>query len=65
MRKYVLAAVLVLMASGAKAATLNVVGGQLMGASGVDVGAEATDGDFGRSTFRQSPFPPPCMPSSV
>ncbi len=37
MRKFVLAVGLVLMSSGAQAATLNVVGGQLMGASGVDV----------------------------
>jgi hypothetical protein len=43
MRKVVLAAVLVLMASGAQAATLNVVGGQLMGASGVDVGGTSYD----------------------
>ena len=35
MRKFVLAAVLVLVASSAQAATLNVVGGQLMGASNV------------------------------
>ncbi len=35
MRNFVLAAVLVLMAGGAQAATLNVVGGQLMGASDV------------------------------
>ena len=34
MRKFVLAAVLVLMAGSAQAATLNVIGGQLMGASG-------------------------------
>jgi len=38
MRKFFLAAVLVLMASGAQAATLNVIGGQLHGAFGVDVG---------------------------
>jgi len=41
MRKLFLAAVLVLMASGAQAATLNVIGGQLMGASDVLV-----DGGF-------------------
>jgi hypothetical protein len=46
MRKFVLAVVLVLMASGAQAATLNVVGGQLMGASGVDVGGSLYDVQF-------------------
>ncbi len=35
MRKFVLAVGLVLMAGGAQAATLNVIGGQLMGASDV------------------------------
>jgi len=46
MRKLVLAAVLVLMASGAQAATLNVVGGQLMGASGVLVDGSLYDVQF-------------------
>ena len=46
MRKIVLAAVLVLMASGAQAATLNVIGGQLYGASGVDVGGTLYDVEF-------------------
>ena len=46
MRKFVLAAVLVLMASGAQAATLNVVGGQLMGASGVLVDGSLYDVQF-------------------
>ncbi|HIF97852.1 MAG TPA: PEP-CTERM sorting domain-containing protein [Myxococcales bacterium] len=46
MRKVVLAAVLVLMASGAQAATLNVIGGQLYGASGVDVGGTLYDVEF-------------------
>jgi hypothetical protein len=49
MQKYILAAVWVLVASGAQAATLNVVGGQLLGASGVDMdgslyGVEFLDG---------------------
>jgi hypothetical protein len=46
MRKFVLAAVLVLMAGSAQAATLDVVGGQLMGASGVDVGGLLYDVEF-------------------
>ena len=46
MRKLVLAAVLVLMAGGAQAATLNVVGGQLMGASGVLVDGSLYDVQF-------------------
>jgi hypothetical protein len=46
MRRLVLAAVLVLMASGAQAVTLNVVGGQLMGASDVLVGGSLYDVQF-------------------
>jgi len=46
MRKFVLAAVLILMAGGTQAATLNVVGGQLLGASGVDVGGTLYDVEF-------------------
>jgi hypothetical protein len=46
MRKLILAAVLVLMASGAQAATLNVIGGQLMGASGVLVDGALYDVQF-------------------
>jgi len=46
MRKVVLAVVLVLMASGAQAATLNVIGGQLMGASGVLVDGGLYDVEF-------------------
>jgi len=46
MRKLVLAAVLVLMASGAQAVTLNVVNGQLMGASGVLVDGSLYDVQF-------------------
>jgi hypothetical protein len=46
MRKFVLAAVLVLMASSAQAATLNVVGGQLMGASNVLVDGSLYDVQF-------------------
>jgi hypothetical protein len=46
MRKFVLAAVLVLVAGGAQAATLNVVGGQLLGASGVDVGGTLYNVEF-------------------
>ena len=46
MRKLVLAAVLVLMASGAQAVTLDVVGGQLMGASGVLVDGSLYDVQF-------------------
>ncbi len=46
MRKFVLAAVLVLVASGAQAATLDVVGGQLMGAFGVDVEGTLYDVEF-------------------
>jgi len=50
MRKLVLTAVLVLMATGAQAVTLNVVGGQLMGASGVDVGGSLYDVQFVNGT---------------
>jgi hypothetical protein len=46
MRKLVLAAALVLMASGAQAATLNVVNGQLMGASDVLVDGSLYDVQF-------------------
>ena len=46
MRKFALAAVLVLMASGAQAVTLDVVGGQLMGASGLGVGGTLYDIEF-------------------
>ncbi len=46
MRKLVLAVVLVLMAGGAQAATLDVVGGQLMGASDVLVGGNLYDVQF-------------------
>jgi hypothetical protein len=46
MRKFVLAAVLVLVASGAQAATLNVVGGQLMGATDVLVDGSLYDVQF-------------------
>ena len=46
MRKLSLAAVLVLMASGAQAATLDIVGGQLMGASGVLVDGNPYDVEF-------------------
>jgi len=46
MRKFFLAAVLVLMAGGAQAATLHVVGGQLMGASGVMLENSAYDVEF-------------------
>jgi hypothetical protein len=46
MRKFVLAAVLVLMAGGAQAATLDVVGGQLMGASDVLVDGNLYDVQF-------------------
>ncbi len=46
MRKYVLAAVLVLVAGGAQAATLNVIGGQLFGASGVIVDGTLYDVEF-------------------
>ncbi len=46
MRKLVLVAVLVLMASGAQAATLNVIGGQLMGASDVLVDGNLYDVQF-------------------
>ncbi|HIF96428.1 MAG TPA: hypothetical protein EYQ54_05270, partial [Myxococcales bacterium] len=46
MRKLVLAAVLVLMAGGAQAVTLNVVGGQLMGASNVLVDGNLYDVQF-------------------
>ena len=46
MRKFFLAAVLVLVAGGAQAVTLNVVGGQLMGASGVLVDGGLYDVQF-------------------
>jgi hypothetical protein len=46
MRKFVLAAVLVLMASGAQAATLDVIGGQLHGASGILVDGSLYDVQF-------------------
>ena len=46
MRKVVLAAVLVLMASSAQAVTLTVIGGQLMGASGVVVDGGIYDVEF-------------------
>ncbi len=46
MRKLVLAAVLVLVASGAQAATLNVIGGQLHGAFDVNVGGSLYDVEF-------------------
>ena len=46
MRKFVLAAALVLLASGAQAATLNVVGGQLMGATDVLVDGSLYDVQF-------------------
>jgi hypothetical protein len=46
MRQVALAAVLVLMAGGVQAATLNVIGGQLYGASGVDVGGTLYDVEF-------------------
>jgi hypothetical protein len=46
MRKFFLAAVLVLLASGAQAVTLTVVGGQLMGASNVLVDGSLYDVQF-------------------
>jgi hypothetical protein len=46
MRKVVLAVVLVLMAGGAQAVTLNVIGEQLHGAFGVDVGGTLYDVEF-------------------
>ena len=46
MRKFVLAAVLVLVAGGAQAATLNVVGGFLYGASGVIVDGSSYNVEF-------------------
>lgn len=46
MRKFFLAAALVLMAGGAQAANLNVVGGELIGASGVDVGGTLYNVEF-------------------
>ena len=46
MRKFFMAAVLVLMASSAHAATLNVIGAQLHGAFGVDVGGTLCDVEF-------------------
>ena len=46
MRKFVLAVVLVLVASSAQAATLNVVGGQLIGASGVIVDGSSYNVEF-------------------
>ena len=47
MREIFLAAVLVLVAGAAQAATLNVVEGELIGASGVDVGGTQYDVAFG------------------
>jgi hypothetical protein len=46
MREIFLAAVLVLVASGAQAATLDIIGGILHGASGVDVGGTLYDVEF-------------------
>jgi hypothetical protein len=46
MRKVVLAVGLVLMAGGAQAVTLNVIGGQLFSASNVDVGGTLYDVEF-------------------
>ncbi len=46
MRMVALAAVMVLMASGAQSATLNVIDGQLHGAFGVDVGGTLYDVEF-------------------
>ena len=46
MRMFILSAVLFFVANSAQAATLNVVGGQLMGASGVDVGGTLYDVEF-------------------
>ena len=46
MRKIALVVVSVLMAGGAQAATLNTVGGQLHGASGVNVGGSLYDVEF-------------------
>ena len=46
MRKFVLAVVLVLVASSAQAATLNVVGGQLLGASDVLVDGSLYNVEF-------------------
>ena len=46
LRKLYLAAVLVLLASGAQAATLTISGGQLTGATGVDVGGTLYDVQF-------------------
>jgi hypothetical protein len=50
MRKLLLAAVLVLIASGAQAATLNVVNGQLVGASGVEIDGNFFDVEFADGT---------------
>ena len=50
MRKFVLAVGLVLMASSAQAATLNVVGGELLGASGVIVDGSLYDVEFADGT---------------
>ena len=46
MRMFALSAVLFFVAGAAQAATLNVVSGQLMGASGVDVGGTLYDVEF-------------------
>ena len=46
MRMFILSAVLFFVAGAAQAATLNVVAGQLMGASGVDVGGTFYDVQF-------------------
>jgi hypothetical protein len=46
MRKFALLVAFVLVASGAQAATLNVVDGQLMGASGVNVDGNLYDVQF-------------------
>ena len=46
MRKLILVAVVVLMAGGALAATLDIVGGQLLGASAENVGGTDHDVEF-------------------
>ena len=46
MKMFILSAVLFFVAGAAQAATLNAVGGQLMGASGVDVGVSLYDVQF-------------------
>ena len=46
MRIFILSAVLFFVAGAAQAATMNVVGGQLIGASGVDVGGSLYDVQF-------------------